>query len=231
MSRNRPPGDRGAQQLLLGVDLHVDDTGDREREQGRVVRERWQCVGIVRQGPRRGPDANEQLADALRHWRELELRLGRILVSLNGADVVWPIAFGKCLEDESVGALDQDVGAAVWQGLSSLHMGHTADVAGRDLALAHPFGSKEHTEDAVARHAVGEHRPIARLIDVEGAVRAREQHQRQWEQRQAPGHVGVRYDATGSRTVALRSSFPQPTTRPTNAALKDRTTTQYMSCR
>ena len=35
----------------------------------------------------------------------------------------------------------------------------------------------------------------------------------------------------GASTVAFRSSFPQPTMRPEKAALKARTTTQYITCR
>ena len=35
----------------------------------------------------------------------------------------------------------------------------------------------------------------------------------------------------GTRTVALRSSLPQPTRRPRIATMNDRTTTQYITCR
>ena len=47
----------------------------------------------------------------------------------------------------------------------------------------------------------------------------------------SPKRAQMRRRRAGRETVAFRSNFPQPCRRPLNAAAKERTTTQYITCR
>jgi hypothetical protein len=69
-------------------------------------------------------------------------------------------------------------------------VGDTPHVARGELALADPVGSKHDAEAAVALEAVGEHLPVAGLEDVQRERDAREEHERQREEREVAGAHG-----------------------------------------
>jgi hypothetical protein len=135
-------------------------------------------------------DLRERGADA--RGERTERVVGRlvrvVLVRRDLGDEIRPIAGGDAHDREPLGALDEQVAPPIGQRLHLAELRDASDEAGGEPALG-PAPLSTIPKPPVTRLTVGDHGAVAWLEYVQGERRAREEDEREREERQAhDGH-------------------------------------------
>jgi hypothetical protein len=116
--------------------------------------------------------------------------IGHVVVRLDVGHEVRRAGVHEPDDREARAAVDHEVAAPVGERLDVAHLGNAPDAAarrGRGVRAAR----RDEAEAAVGGLHVGEHAAVARLEDVQRLRRAREEHERQREERE-PAHAFTR---------------------------------------